>query len=87
VWSRYPYAMADLDGDYTDDPSAVIDPYNLNTFWHGEQMGIGPTNHVNVVPINTCRPAGDYLYRDMTPVHVSNGVWGILRVTGSDSCP
>jgi hypothetical protein len=87
IWSRYPYAKADLDGDYLDDPSAIIDPHNSNNFWHGEQMGHGPTNHINVVPINTCTPAGDYLYRDMVPVHVDNGEWGILRITGQTTCP
>lgn len=69
IWARYPYGPG----------STVIDPFNLNTFWHGEQMGHGPTNHINVVPINN-RPPGDYLYRDMAPVHVDNGEWGILRV-------
>jgi hypothetical protein len=62
------------------DPSSVIDPYNENTFWHGEQMGHGPTNHVNVVPLGGAGVAGDYFYGDMVPVHVYNGSWGIFRV-------
>jgi hypothetical protein len=47
-------------------------------------MGHGPTNHINVVPLNgaggTSGLPGDYLYRDMVPVHVYNGIWGIFRV-------
>jgi hypothetical protein len=75
LWARHPF----------NNGSTVIDPDNLNTFWHGEQMGHGPTNHVNVVPLNGAGGAngatGDYLYRDMVPVHVYNGIWGIFRVT------
>lgn len=70
VWARHPYGPG----------SETIDPFNDNTFWHGEQMGHGPSNHINVVPLNTSRPEGDYLYRDMVPTHVNNGEWGILRV-------
>jgi hypothetical protein len=47
-------------------------------------MGHGPTNHVNVVPLNGAGGLngvpGDYLYRDMVPVHAYNGIWGVLRV-------
>jgi hypothetical protein len=61
-----------------------IDRENLNTFWHGEQMGHGPSNHANVIPLHGAGgyngKIGDYLYRDMTPVHVYNGIWGIFRV-------
>ena len=62
-----------------------IDRSNPETFWHGEQMGHGPANHVNVVPLNGAGglnwAEGDYLFRDMVPVHIDNGEWGILRVT------
>ena len=41
-------------------------------------------SHVNVVPLNGAGgyfgATGDYLYRDVTPVHADNGEWGILRV-------
>jgi hypothetical protein len=74
LWPRHPYNFE----------STEIDPNNQNTFWHGEQMGHGPSNHVNVVPLNGAGgyygATGDYLFRDMTPVHVDNGEWGILRV-------
>jgi hypothetical protein len=74
IWPRHPF-NAD---------SSEIDRSNLKTFWHGEQMGHGPTNHVNVVPLDgaggTNGVTGDYLYRDMTPIHAYNGIWGILRV-------
>jgi hypothetical protein len=70
LWARHPF----------NDGSTEIDPDNRHTFWHGEQMGHGPTNHVNVVPIGGAGVAGDYLYRDLVPVHVYNGIWGIFRV-------
>jgi hypothetical protein len=74
LWPRHPF-NAD---------STEIDVANLKTFWHGEQMGHGPTNHVNVVPLNGAGGLngveGDYLYRDMTPVHAYNGIWGVFRV-------
>jgi hypothetical protein len=53
LWARHPYGMlvdADLDG-LPDTPSA-IDPDNPYTFWHGEQMGHGPTNHADIVPLH-----------------------------------
>ncbi|HSN54075.1 MAG TPA: hypothetical protein VLT32_05360, partial [Candidatus Sulfomarinibacteraceae bacterium] len=74
LWPRHPYNF----------DSTRIDPDNQKTFWHGEQMGHGPSNHVNVVPLNGAGgyygATGDYLFRDMTPVHADNGTWGILRV-------
>jgi len=71
LWPRHPF----------NNGSTEIDGLNTKTFWHGEQMGHGPTNHINVVPLGGAGPAkGDYLYRDMVPVHVYNGEWGILRV-------
>ena len=70
LWARHPF----------NNGSTKIDPGNTRTFWHGEQMGHGPSNHVNVVPLGGAGPAGDYLYRDMVPVHVDNGEWGIFRV-------
>jgi hypothetical protein len=74
LWARHPF----------NDGSTQIYRDNPYTFWHGEQMGHGPTNHVNVVPLHGAggkyEKAGDYLYRDMAPVHVYNGIWGIFRV-------
>jgi hypothetical protein len=74
LWARHPFK----------DGSTEIDGLNDHTFWHGEQMGHGPTNHVNVVPLGGAGGGsgtpGDYLYRDMVPVHVYNGIWGIFRV-------
>jgi hypothetical protein len=47
-------------------------------------MGHGPSNHENIIPLHGAGGIngvpGDYLYRDMTPVHVYNGTWGIFRV-------
>jgi len=83
VWARYPYSNDDgqWDGDSGNfDDSQYIDPDNQNTFWHGEQMGHGPSNHINVVPLGGgCPTTGDYLYRDMVPVHADNGEWAIIR--------
>jgi hypothetical protein len=77
VWARYPYSNDDP--YYGFDDSQYIDPTNDNTFWHGEQQGHGPTNHINVVPLGGCPATGDFLYRDMVPVHVDNGEWAIVR--------
>ena len=82
VWARYPYSNDDgmWDGySYNFDDSQRIDPTNTNTFWHGDQQGHGPTNHINVVPLTSCPANGDFLYRDMVPVHVDNGEWAIIR--------
>jgi len=78
IWPRYPFSNDDFIAD-TDDDSARIQPDNPYTFWHGEQMGHGPTNHINVVPLGGCPAAGDFLYRDMVPVHVDNGQWALVR--------
>jgi len=78
LWPRYPFSNDDGIAD-TDDDSARIWPDNPYTFWHGEQMGHGPTNHINVVPLGGCPATGDFLYRDMVPVHVDNGQWAIVR--------
>jgi FtsP/CotA-like multicopper oxidase with cupredoxin domain len=82
VWARYPYS--NVDGYYgTSDDSQWIDPGNDNTYWHGEQMGHGASNHINMVPLNGCPDVGDFLYRDMVPVHVDNGEWAIVRCEAS----
>jgi hypothetical protein len=74
------HLLARPDGYYgTSDDSQWIDPTNDNTFWHGEQQGHGPSNHINMVPLNGCPSTGDFLYRDMVPVHVDNGEWAIVR--------
>ena len=74
LWPRHPF-NAD---------STVIDPENEHTFWHGEQKGIGSSSHFNVIPLHGAggknAVAGDYLYRDMAPVHVYSGEWGVFRV-------
>jgi len=75
LWARHPF------NNGSTVIGAEINPY---TFFHGEQMGHGPSNHANIVPVNgaggkDCQP-GDYLYRDMVPVHVYNGEWGLLRI-------
>ena len=74
LWPRHPY-NAD---------STQIDPNNQFTFWHGEQMGHGPSNHMDLIPLHGAGGvfgiAGDYLFRDLTPVHIDNGEWGLLRV-------
>ena len=70
LWARHPF----------NNGSTEIDPLNTKTFWHGEQMGHGPTGHINVVPLRGAGMAGDYFYGDQSPVHVYNGIWGIFRV-------
>jgi hypothetical protein len=86
VWPRYPFSNVDGKPN-TEDDSQVIDPTNEYTFWHGEQMGHGPSNHINVVPVGGCPATGDFLYRDMVPVHVDNGQWAIVRCGNDDEVP
>jgi hypothetical protein len=81
LWARHPFA---------DDSTRIVgvDPadsdFNQRTFWHGEQMGHGPGNHFDIVPVHGAGGKfgvrGDYLLRDQVPVHFDNGIWGILRV-------
>jgi hypothetical protein len=77
-WARHPFALND------DGIPAVLSNTNPDTFYHGEQMGIGPSSHFDILPLHPAGgisgSPGDYLYRDMVPVHVYNGIWGILRV-------
>lgn len=69
------------------------EPYNNNStrigknpksFWTGTQDQIGPSEHFDIVPDfgagGAFRVTGDYLYRDMLPIHFMNGLWGIMRV-------
>jgi len=53
--------------------------------WKGAQMGHGPSNHMDVVPVNGAGGAGkvpgDYLYRTQSSFQFDNGLWGIFRVT------
>lgn len=57
---------------------------NPKSFWRGSQDQGGPTSHWDLVPEFGAGSAfgvkGDYLYRDMLPLHYNNGIWGILRV-------
>ncbi|MBI4303762.1 MAG: copper oxidase [Chloroflexi bacterium] len=73
VWQREPYINS----------STEIGNNPLSE-WIGSQEGLGPTNHFDVVPINGAGGEfgvlGDYLFRDMSPSHFTNGAWGILRV-------
>jgi manganese oxidase len=50
----------------------------------GARMGLGPTNHFDVLLRNGAGGAfsvtGDYLFRDMVGLGLDGGLWGILRV-------
>jgi hypothetical protein len=74
LWARHPF-NAD---------STEIDGNAEKTFWHAEQQGHGPKNHVNAVPLHGAGGKngvpGDYLHQDGVPVHAYNGIWAILRV-------
>ncbi len=73
VWQREPYGNA----------STVI-TRNPKSFWTGTQDQLGPSEHFDIIPDFGAGGAfgitGDYLYRDMLPVHFLNGHWGIMRV-------
>lgn len=73
VWQREPYINNSTEiGD------------NPLSNWIGAQEGVGPTNHFDVVPVGGAGGSfgvlGDYLFRDMSPSHFTNGAWGLLRV-------
>ncbi|MBZ5520867.1 MAG: multicopper oxidase domain-containing protein [Acidobacteriia bacterium] len=52
--------------------------------WEGAQMGVGPSSHFDIVPVNGAggnfKVTGDYLYRTHQSFQFDKGVWGILRV-------
>jgi hypothetical protein len=82
LWSRHPYKVgSSFDGRAL---PMEITAVNDDSFYHGEQMGMGSMNNFNIVPLHGAggknQIPGDYLYRDMTPIHVYNGSWGIFRV-------
>ncbi|MFZ7125108.1 MAG: hypothetical protein ACOWWM_03015 [Desulfobacterales bacterium] len=82
LWTRHPFST-EVTPDGRELPTTITG-INDTSFYHGEQMGHGPSNHFNVVPKHGAggihQVPGDYLYRDMVPVHVYNGIWGLFRV-------
>ncbi|BBA69776.1 copper oxidase [Geobacter sulfurreducens] len=57
---------------------------NPKSFWRGSQDVVGPASHWDFLLDHGAggafRAKGDYLYRDMLPIHFLNGLWGIMRV-------
>jgi hypothetical protein len=53
--------------------------------WQGSQMGVGPSSHFDILPVNGAggnfRVPGDYLYRTHQNFQFDRGLWGIFRVT------
>jgi hypothetical protein len=53
--------------------------------WEGSQMGVGPSSHFDILPVNGAggnfRVPGDYLYRTHQNFQFDRGLWGIFRVT------
>jgi hypothetical protein len=53
--------------------------------WEGSQMGVGPSSHFDVLPVNGAggnfKVTGDYLYRTHQYFQFDRGLWGLLRVT------
>ncbi|HYX26339.1 MAG TPA: hypothetical protein VFC23_19455 [Thermoanaerobaculia bacterium] len=73
VWDKEPYTNG----------STRIGPNPLSP-WEGAHMGVGPTNHFDLVLRNGAGGAGaatgDFLFRDQTGPGLDGGLWGILRV-------
>ncbi|MFQ5493825.1 MAG: hypothetical protein ACE5EX_00425, partial [Phycisphaerae bacterium] len=71
---------------YVNDSTEIGD--NPLSMWTGNQMGIGPSSHFDIIPINGAggkfKVTGDYLYRDMASFLFEGGLWGIFRV--HDGC-
>lgn len=53
--------------------------------WEGSQMGVGPSSHFDILPVNGAggnfKVPGDYLFRTHQSSEFDRGLWGILRVT------
>ena len=73
VWQREPYLN-----------NSTRMGFNPKSFWRGSQDQLGPSEHFDLLPEfgagGSSGIKGDYLYRDMLPVHFLNGLWGIMRV-------
>jgi hypothetical protein len=73
VWQREPYTA-----------NSTKIGYNPKSFWRGNQDLGGSTAHWDLLPDFGAGGAfgvkGDYLFRDMLPIHFMNGMWGIMRV-------
>ena len=69
-WDKQPYTNG----------STRIGP-NAFSMWEGAHMGVGPTNHFDLVLRDGFDVPGDYLFRDLVGTHFDGGLWGILRVT------
>lgn len=73
VWQKTPYL---------NDSTMLGD--NPSSIYMGAQEGHGPANHFDIIPEHgaggSYQISGDYLYRDLAPVHFDNGIWGIFRV-------
>jgi len=72
-WDRQPYIAN----------STRLGPSTFS-FWEGAHMGIGPTNHFDVILRNGAggpfQVTGDYLFRDFVSVNFDGGLWGLFRV-------
>ncbi len=73
VWQREPYIN-----------NSTRIARSQKSYWTGTQDQLGPSEHYDIIPEFGAGGAfgitGDYLYRDMLPVHFLNGQWGIMRV-------
>lgn len=73
AWQRAPYTA-----------NSTKIGYNQKSFWRGNQDLGGSSAHWDIVPDFGAGGAfgvkGDYLFRDMLPIHYLNGMWGIMRV-------
>ncbi|HEX2254448.1 MAG TPA: copper oxidase [Thermoanaerobaculia bacterium] len=80
VWQERPI----LDGS-----NSTVIGHNAQSEWKGAEYGHGPTNAFDVLLQNGAGGAfgiaGDYMYRDYVSWYLAGGLWGILRVHGSDA--
>jgi hypothetical protein len=97
-WPRDPYLAEkrDVHGFPIDDgglgsirvgPNASVDgQHNPMQFWLGGQESVTPQAHFDVILSSAggrYGVPGDYLFRDHAGFGITNGLWGIMRVTGS----
>jgi hypothetical protein len=63
--------------------NSTVQGNNPFTFEVGSDSGIGPTRHVNILTTagGLFSAPGDYLYRTQESFQITNGLWGIFRVT------
>ncbi len=75
IWEEYPILAGS---------NSTIQGSNPVCEWKGVRDGLGASDHFDALlkggAGGMIGVSGDYLYRDYTPAHLDDGLWGLLRV-------